>query len=65
MNTIYNMDCIDGMKYIKTEYVDLIISDPPYRKVIAEKRDYIRKTEEEYLEWTLKRITECYRILRK
>jgi len=64
-NQIYNMDCIDWMKFIKDEYVDLIISDPPYRKVIWEKRDYKWKTEEEYIEWSVKWISECYRILRK
>lgn len=30
INKIYNMDCIDGMKKIKSESIDLITTDPPY-----------------------------------
>lgn len=27
---IYNMDCLIGMRQMKNESVDLIITDPPY-----------------------------------
>jgi len=30
MNTIYNMDCIEGMKMIPDWSIDCIITDPPY-----------------------------------
>ena len=30
MNTIYNMDCIEGMKLIPDWSIDCIITDPPY-----------------------------------
>ena len=30
MNTIYNMDCIEGMKLIPDNSIDCIITDPPY-----------------------------------
>lgn len=30
MNTIYNMDCIEGMKLIPDGSIDCIITDPPY-----------------------------------
>ena len=30
INKIYNMDCIEGMKQIPDESVDLIVTDPPY-----------------------------------
>jgi len=29
-NTIYNMDCLEGMNYIPDKSVDLILSDLPY-----------------------------------
>ena len=29
-NTIYNMDCLDGLRQLPDKCVDLIISDPPY-----------------------------------
>jgi site-specific DNA-methyltransferase (adenine-specific) len=30
LNTIYNMDCIEGMKLIPDGSIDLIVTDPPY-----------------------------------
>ncbi len=30
LNTIYNMDCIEGMKLIADNSIDCIITDPPY-----------------------------------
>jgi site-specific DNA-methyltransferase (adenine-specific) len=31
LNKIYNMDCLEGMKLIPDNSVDLIVTDPPYR----------------------------------
>ena len=28
--TIYNMDCLEGLKMIPDKSVDVVISDPPY-----------------------------------
>ena len=30
INKIYNMDCLEGMKEIEDNSVDLILTDPPY-----------------------------------
>ena len=30
LNKIYNMDCIIGMKEIPSDFIDLIVTDPPY-----------------------------------
>ena len=30
LNRIYNMDCLEGMKYIKNESINCIITSPPY-----------------------------------
>ena len=30
LNTIYNMDCIEGMKLIPDKSIDCVITDPPY-----------------------------------
>ncbi len=29
-NKIYNIDCIEGMKYIPDNTIDLVITDPPF-----------------------------------
>lgn len=31
LNTIYNEDCLEGMKRILDESVDLVVTDPPYK----------------------------------
>ena len=30
LNTIYNMDCLKGMKQLQPNSIDLIVTDPPY-----------------------------------
>jgi len=33
LNTIYNEDCLEGMKRIPDESVDLVVTDPPYKTI--------------------------------
>ena len=65
VNKIYNGDCLEVMKDIPDESIDLIIADPPYWKVVNQKWDYQWRTREEYIEWSKKWINEVYRVLRK
>jgi site-specific DNA-methyltransferase (adenine-specific) len=58
-------DCLNELKKIDNEIVDLVIADPPYWKVIGEKWDYEWRTEKDYVEWSLQWITETARTLRK
>lgn len=30
INQIYNMDCLEGLKLLPDDSVDLIVTDPPY-----------------------------------
>ena len=30
INRIYNMDCVDGMKLLDDEFIDLTVTSPPY-----------------------------------
>ncbi len=30
LNKVYNMDCLEGMRQIPDESIDLILTDPPY-----------------------------------
>ena len=60
----YNNDCIEVMREIPENSIDLVIADPPYWKVVGEKWDYQWKTEKDYVEWSLKWIKEVSRILR-
>lgn len=64
-NTTYNIDCLDGMKQLPDESVDLVIADPPYWKVVGEKWDYQWRTEDDYVDWCVSWFTEVARVLRK
>ena len=64
LNKTYNMDCIEYMKTLPNECIDLIIADPPYYKAINEKWDKQWKTEEEYLNWSQQWFNECVRTLK-
>lgn len=58
------MDCIEYMKTLPNECVDLIISDPPYYKAINEKWDKVWSTEKDYMSWCKEWFNECVRILK-
>lgn len=64
-NKILFEDCIDGMQKMPEESVDLIISDPPYWKVVGHTWDYQWRTREDYLDWSLKWLKQACRVLRK
>ncbi|STO12749.1 Modification methylase DpnIIB [[Flavobacterium] thermophilum] len=75
LNRIYQMDCLEGMKLIPDNSVDLIIADPPYN--IGKKGKYIQSEEKRFYaikeEWdTLDNfeefnwlwLSEAYRVLK-
>ena len=72
LNQIYNLDCLDGLKKIKDEFVDLIITSPPYNlgntHHTGTKRHKAYEdnlSEEDYQNWQLKVLEECFRVLKK
>ena len=65
MNRIYCMDCVEYMKGLPDECVDLIIADPPYYKIVKEDWDNQWATEYDYYNWCSQWITEGYRILKE
>jgi len=42
-NNVYNIDCLEGMKYLKDESVDSIITDPPYAVGYDKKSKHLAK----------------------
>ncbi len=75
-NKIYNMDCINGMKCIPNNSIDLVITDPPFAIDFKAKRNNYHRTasrviegyneipKEEYYDFTLKWMKEIYRVLK-
>jgi len=61
INKIHCMDCLDFLKQIEDNSIDLIVTDPPYN--IGKDFDNENLSESEYLEWCEKWIIELDRIL--
>ncbi len=61
INKIYQGDCLDLMKQLEDNSVDLVITDPPYN--IGKDFDNDSLPPKEYLIWCEKWIKECIRIL--
>lgn len=59
-------DCLDVMKKLNPESVDLIFTDPPYNQNIKYvKKDFIdRKPLNDYLNWLKERLREAHRLLK-
>ena len=75
INKIYNMDCLEGMKKLENNSVDLIITSPPYNlgkthhtgsnrfKSYEEYDDNM--PEELYQQWQNEVLNECFRVLKE
>lgn len=62
---LYSADCLEIMRNMQDDSVDLIFADPPFnlnKDYESEIDDKLTKTE--YLNWTEEWITECIRILK-
>lgn len=64
-NKIYKKDCLELLREMETNSVDLVFSDPPYNV----KKDYgVYKDNlppDEYVQWMFDIISECRRISRR
>ena len=60
INKVYNIDCLEGLKQIDNNSVDLILTDPPYN--IGKDFENDNLPEKEYLEWCEKWIKELVRV---
>jgi site-specific DNA-methyltransferase (adenine-specific) len=77
LDKIYNQDCVEGMKGIPDEVVDLVITDPPFAIDFKAKRNNYHRTQsrvlegyneiekERYYDFTLRWMKEVYRVLKK
>lgn len=77
INKIYNLNCIEGMKLIPKNKVDLVITDPPFAiNFKAKKANYNRTSSrvipgyneiksEDYYDFTFEWMSHVFRILKK
>lgn len=59
---VYNGDCLDVMRGLPSDCVDLIVTSPPYADARA--HTYGGIAPDEYVEWFLERAVEMHRILK-
>jgi len=59
-----NKDCLEFLKSLDDESVDLVIVDPPYFEIIKDDWDNQWNSEQEYLDWCMEWTTECFRVLK-
>ncbi len=76
-NKIYNINCVDGMKLISNDKIDLIITDPPFAiDFKTTKHNYNRNlyhvidgyndiNTKNYFDFTYKWIKEAFRVLKE
>lgn len=67
INTIYNEDCLETMKRMPDNFVDLVLTDPPYGMDYQSSRrtDKFAKIENDVtLEWVEPFMREAYRVLK-
>ncbi len=76
-NRIYNMDCVEGMRAMPADIVDLVITDPPFAIEFGPQRSNYNRTPsrvlsgyreikaDEYLEFTLAWMAQVFRVLKE
>jgi len=71
LNTIYNLDCLKGLKKIKDKSINLIITSQPYNlgnthhTGFKKHKSYKDKMpEKDYQLWQLEVLNECFRVLK-
>ena len=65
LNKIYTMDCLEGMKLIKEDSIDIIVTSPPYN--IGKKYNGYNdeRPRDEYLDWMDEVARESKRVLKE
>ncbi len=76
LNTIYTEDCRSGLKKIPDNFVDLIVTDPPYGIKFGKNeglynrpkggilQGYVEVPDYQYEQFSIDWITECFRVLK-
>lgn len=63
-NQIHHQDCVEGLKSMSNESVDVILADPPYNIGKDFGNDSDKQDFQQYLGWCDKWIQECVRVLK-
>jgi len=64
-NIVTNIDCIEGLKLLTSNTVDIIICDPPYNIGKSFGNNSDKQKFDDYLRWCSLWIDECIRVLKE
>ena len=64
MVNLQNKDCLEFLRSLEDNSIDLIVTDPPYFEIVKNDWDNQWDSESEYLEWCQEWTAECVRILK-
>jgi len=65
VNTINKMDCVEGIKQLRSESIDIVIADPPYnRRGVDYGEGFEVMPFKDYFAWCEIWISECKRVLK-
>lgn len=62
--TLQTTDCIDAMRSLKAESIDLVVTSPPYNLGIQYNAYQDSLTDDAYLDWSMLWMTEVKRVLK-
>ena len=65
LNKVYNMDCVEGLKKLDDNSIDLIVTSPPYNVGIDYDTWKDNMSWDNYLNWCKEWLTECFRVLKE
>lgn len=61
---LYNIDCLQFLSTQTNDSAGMVLTDPPYYRIMKHEWDRQWKTEQEYLDWCKQWTSECVRILK-
>lgn len=64
INQVHHLDCIEGMRRLQPEVVDVVVTSPPYNIGVAYKTYQDSRPREEYLDWMEQVAQESKRVLK-
>ena len=64
MIDLQNMDCLEYLKSLEDNSVDMVLVDPPYFQIVKNSWDNQWPTEAAYLEWCKEWTSEALRVLK-
>jgi modification methylase len=71
INKIHNLDCLEGLKKIEDNFIDLIITSPPFNLGNTHHTGFKKHKsyednmpEKDYQNWQIRVLNECFRVLK-